>query len=101
MKKNRKWWFLQKGIPGNLFRLMKLTLLLCCFGILHVSAMSYAQTGSVNIHVKDVLVSEIFKMIEHQSNYTFVYNNEQIKQLSPISLNVANAKITHVLDKCL
>ena len=45
MKKNRKRWYPEEGIPGKFLRKMKLILFLCWAGMMQVSAMSYAQTG--------------------------------------------------------
>lgn len=101
MEKIRRWKFLCEGIPGKFLKIMKLVVLFCCVGMLHVSGMAYAQTGTVSIQVKDAPVADIFKLIEAQSVYTFVYNDEQIKLLSPLTVNEKNAEITKVLDKCL
>ena len=51
MKKNRKRWYPEEGIPGKFLRKMKLILFLCWAGMMQVSAMSYAQTGTVSIRV--------------------------------------------------
>ena len=101
MKKNRKKWFPEIGIPGKFLRMMRLTLFLCFVGLMQVSAMSYAQTGTVNIRVKGSSLTEIFQLIEAQSGYTFVYNNEQVNHLKPISIEATDAKISSVLDECL
>ena len=53
---------------------MKLILFLCWAGMMQVSAMSYAQTGTVSIRVKETALHEIFQLIEAQCGYTFVYN---------------------------
>lgn len=101
MKKNRKKWFPEESLPGKFLRMMKLTLFLCCVSMLQVSAMSYAQSGTVNIRVKQAAVTEIFQIIESQSGYTFVYNNEQVNRLKPVSMDVIDAQISSILDECL
>lgn len=101
MKKNRRKWFSEESIPRKFLRMMKLTLFLCCIGMMHVSAMSYAQTGKVSIRVKEASVIEIFRLIEAQSDYTFVYNNEQMNYLRPVSIDATNANIPGILDECL
>lgn len=101
MKNNRKRWFPEHCIPGNFLRTVKLTFLLCCIGGFQVSAISYAQTGTVSIRVKEASVMSVLQMIEAQSEYTFVYNNEQMNLLKPVSLDVKNEKITSILDECL
>ena len=101
MKKNRKRWYPEEGIPGKFLRKMKLILFLCWAGMMQVSAMSYAQTGTVSIRVKETALHEIFQLIEAQCGYTFVYNNEQLNGLKPVSIEMTDAKISKVLDECL
>ena len=69
MKKNRKRWYPEEGIPGKFLRKMKLILFLCWAGMMQVSAMSYAQTGTVSIRVKETALHEIFQLIEAQCGY--------------------------------
>jgi len=101
MEKNRRKWYPEEHISGKFLKLMKTFLLLCWVGVLQASGLTYAQTGRVSIRVKDVSVMKILEMIEAQSEYAFVYNNEQVKHLKPVSLAVKDEKITHILDKCL
>ena len=51
MKKNRKRWYPEEGIPGKFLRKMKLILFLCWAVMLLASAMSFAQSGTVSIRV--------------------------------------------------
>lgn len=101
MKQDRKKWFPEIGKSGKFFRMMKLVLFLCCVGMMQVSAMTYAQTGTVSIRVKEASVLKVLQLIEAQSGYTFVYNNEQMNRLKPVSLNAIDEKITKILDECL
>lgn len=80
---------------------MKLTSFLCMVGIMQVSAMTYAQTGTVSILVKEASVLEIFRLIEAQSSYTFVFNNEQLNGVRPVSIEALDVKISSILDECL
>ncbi|MEG0795160.1 MAG: SusC/RagA family TonB-linked outer membrane protein [Odoribacter sp.] len=101
MKKNRRKWFPEENIPGKFLRMMKLTLFLCCIGVMQVSAITYAQNATVSIQVKEASVAKVLQLIEAQSGYTFVYNNEQVNHLKSVSLDVTNVKITSILDECL
>ena len=101
MKRNPKRWFPEQCISWKFLNVMKLTLFLCLIATFHVSAMSYAQSGTVSIHAKKAPVTEVLKMIEAQSKYTFIFNNEQINGLKPVTLNVKDEKITKVLETCL
>ena len=96
MKKNRKRWYPEEGIPGKFLRKMKLILFLCWAGMMQVSAMSYAQTGTVSIRVKETALHEIFQLIEAQCGYTFVYLSLRCgKRKIATSPKMANAFITY------
>ena len=51
--------------------------------------------------MKETALHEIFQLIEAQCGYTFVYNNEQLNGLKPVSIEMTDAKISKVLDECL
>ena len=74
MKKNRKRWYPEEGIPGKFLRKMKLILFLCWAGMMQVSAMSYAQTGTVSIRVKETALHEIFQRILSRQALRMTYN---------------------------
>ncbi|MFR6383024.1 MAG: hypothetical protein ACLUOS_13265 [Odoribacter splanchnicus] len=44
--------------------------------------------------VKETALHEIFQLIEAQCGYTFVYNNEQLNGLKPVSIEMTDAKIS-------
>lgn len=80
---------------------MKLTCLLFMLGILHLSAAVKAQEGSVSLNVKNATVVEVFDLIESSSEFTFVYNNEQLSGLARVSISAKNKEIADVLEECL
>lgn len=77
---------------------MKLTTLLMFFGLLQVNATSRAQITITN---KQITLEKVFKEIQKQAGYDFFYNNDLIRRLRPISLNVKNASIETVLEQSL
>lgn len=92
MKKNRKRWYPGRGYSRKIFEKNELILFLCWAGMMQVSAMSYAQTGTVSIRVKETALHEIFQLIEAQCGYTFVYNNEPVNGLKPVSFEMTEQK---------
>lgn len=78
---------------------MKLTALILLVGCLQANASVSAQ--DISIAEKDASLKEIFKEIEHQSNYYFVYRNEWIKDAQKIHVSLKDATIREALDACL
>jgi len=63
----------------QLFRIMKLTTLMLFLTIWQLQAVEiYAQSSTVNLSLKNVKIEEVFKAIEHQSDFDFFYNDNQI-----------------------
>ena len=63
---------------------------------LHVSARSYTQT--VTLSLKDAPLEQVFKAVEKQSGYTFVYAKPQLEHTKRVDLLVKGAGIEEVLD---
>lgn len=78
--------------------IMKLTFILLVATFLQVSAATYAQ--KVTLNVKKVSIVKVFKQIQAQTNYDFLYNEEDLKKAKPVSLNADNAPLAEVLNEC-
>ncbi|MNK15554.1 TonB-dependent Receptor Plug Domain protein [compost metagenome] len=92
---------IKHGLSPRVYKLiltMKLTTLLIFAVLFQVSAASNAQITIVN---KNITLERVFKEIQKQSGYDFFYNNELIRNLSPVSLNLKNASVTTVLEASL
>ncbi len=77
-------------------KLTTLMLLLCC---LHLSAAVYSQ--QITLSEKKVTLEAVFSKIEKQTQYSFFYKSELIRDLPKISITIAHSSIQQVLDKCL
>src|ERR1700743_3496331 len=100
MQKSRK----AAPLPGlnrclKFLLVMKLSviLLLTC---LQVSARGYSQE-TFSFHLKQVGAHEIFNAIQHESIYRFFYNNDYLKQLGKVDLDVTDASLSSILDQVL
>ena len=80
---------------------MKLTFILLFISFMQVSATLYSQNDKVSIQVKGGLIEDVFRLIERQSNYVFVYNHEQVSRVKKLSLDFKNKSVAEVLDECL
>jgi TonB-linked outer membrane protein, SusC/RagA family len=100
MKKHRECdshiWLLKK-----LLRIMKLTSFLILVFVITVSASSYSQTTKLSINVKKGTFVDVLKQIENQSEYYFYYNNDEVKALKDVTINVNQKNIQEVLEELL
>ncbi len=77
--------------------IMRLVIFLIVIGCLPVNGRElYAQ--KINLSLKNATLPTVFKEIEGQSNYNFVYTREHISSMKPISITVQNADINTVLS---
>jgi len=85
----------------KLFLIMRLSFIitLCCF--LEVSASTYSQNTKLDIKIKDANIKEIFEVIKNQSEFTFVYNVDDIEEIDKISCDFSGSTVEEVLDHCL
>lgn len=79
--------------------LRKCALLLLCVLLLPVVAM--AQTEPVSVNVKDGTVKSVFKEIEKQTNYTFVYRNNVLNDRTRVSVQCSGKPLADVLSEVL
>ncbi|MGL5682728.1 MAG: SusC/RagA family TonB-linked outer membrane protein [Marinifilaceae bacterium] len=63
-------------------------------------ANSSLKLERVTIHVENQGVAGILKLIEKQSKYTFLYNDEQIHALGNRTIQVNETGISTILDQC-
>ncbi|QJB36895.1 carboxypeptidase-like regulatory domain-containing protein [Chitinophaga oryzae] len=78
---------------------MKLTATLLLAVTLHISAKSFSQT--VTLKGKRLALYDVFNNISKQTGYEFVYDEKLLQGSGPVNMNVNNAPLTDVLDKCL
>jgi len=76
-----------------------------CFALLmavclQVSAHGYSQE-TFSFHVKQVGAHEIFNAIQKESKYRFFYNNDYLRQLGKVDLDVTDASLSSILDRVL
>ena len=76
---------------------MKFTTILILVGCLQVSAKGYSQ--KISIDVKSSPFEQIFKEIEKQSGYSFIYAKEQAVKFKAIDFKTENTEIITVLTE--
>jgi TonB-linked SusC/RagA family outer membrane protein len=85
---------------GNRPHTMNLTLVLMIFGSLQIQAAEYTGGSKLSFTFKDASIEEIFREIENQSDYRFLYRNETIENKT-VTVNAKNDGIEEVLSRAL
>ena len=84
-------------------RRLWITLLFFCFtvtGFMQAANAVFAQT-TVTATFKNATLSEVLWEVQRQTDFTFVYSTEEVKNVKVEKLIVNHEKIANVLDKCL
>jgi TonB-linked SusC/RagA family outer membrane protein len=85
----------------RILAIMKLTLLLVFISIVQVTASVYSQATRLNLDLQDATIGDVFRAIEHQSEFDFFYNNEEIDTEKKVSVRYNDVQIEDILkDLC-
>lgn len=80
---------------------MRITLFLLFVCLFHTHASdSYAQTAKISLAVKETTLTEIFKEIEHKSEFLFNYKDNDVAGLK-VKVNIRNGNIDEILNQAL
>jgi len=77
---------------------MRLTAFILLAGCLEVTAAGYSQT--VTLSVKGEPLEKVFREIQTQTGFTFVYYKEDLQKARPVDLQVSDAPIEDALAAC-
>lgn len=58
-----------------------------------------AQQQKVNIHVENGEIQNVFRQIKEQTDLNFIYDEDQVSTLSPITLSMRDATVESVLKR--
>lgn len=61
----------------------------------------FYQSEKFSIVLKNVAVKDVLNEIKSKSDYDVIYKSEHLNDLPKVSINVENASVESVLDKCL
>lgn len=79
--------------------MMKLTMLFLLTTFASISATALGQQTTIKLDNVDLRVA--FNEIKQKMGYTFVFNDQVVKQVGKISVNVTSADVRQILTKCL
>ena len=99
----KKWLmgFPNRESQKKLWRIMKLTILLLTGFLMTVSANSYSQKTKLNVNLSNTTIKELFKYIEQNSEFVFLYRNEDFNTSKIVTVEVEDASINQILDQAL
>jgi len=80
---------------------MKFLSILSFFCMLSISATVYSQATKFNLELKDVSIEQVFKEVERNSNFSFLYKIGLIDGNKKVSLTVKGATVETILDQLL
>ena len=89
---------LVQGIPKQTLLIMKLTAIILLSACLTASANGFGQT--ISLSEKDASLSEVFKKIEKQTDFTFAYTGSQLSQAKRVTVEINNGTLEQVLALC-
>jgi TonB-linked SusC/RagA family outer membrane protein len=81
--------------------IMRIVVVLLLFKLTTLATNTYSQKANFNMNFTNVSLNEIINNIQEQSEFTFLYNHEQVNKESLVSVNIENGTIIEVLEKCL
>jgi len=85
----------------KIMRIMRLTILLLFGCMLTVSANSYAQKTKLDINLTNTSIRDLFGFIEENSEFVFLYRNEDFNLTKKVAVNLKDATINQILDEAL
>ncbi len=88
---------LRRKVPRQFLKVMKLSAFLLTVAFIQVQAKGYSQ---VTLSFKEAPVEKVFREIERQTDYGFLYTKEMLVGLPAITINVKRAPIKEVLNQC-
>ena len=100
MKKKRWDYFSLMESVSKIIRVMKFVTFFVLVGFLEVSANGYSQ-NNIKLSMQDVKLNEVIKAIQEQTEFTFFYSPDDIKDVIVSKVEMENASLEKTLDLCL
>lgn len=83
---------------SKFLKIMKLIVILMTAAIVQVHASSYSK--NVTLHEKNTSVENLFKLIEKQSDYHFLYDKLDVVNIGAVSVDVNSVSVEEALNLC-
>lgn len=93
--------FPARGNLKKLWRIMRLSFVFIFVFGMAVSAKSYSQAKKMDINLANSTIGEVMKYVEKNSEFVFLYRNEDIDLQRKVDVILSNASIDQILDQTL
>src|SRR5690554_4039005 len=96
-----------KGLLSLFLRQLKkirrasVALLLLMALVTNVQASAYSETVTFDLKMKKVTLKEVFKAIADQSEFKFIYSNDEVNDDQKVTFNKQGAYVEEILDELL
>ncbi|MBL4561901.1 MAG: TonB-dependent receptor [Labilibaculum sp.] len=91
----------QTGWVQKSFLTMGLSVLMILSCLFQVSASTNLRTSKLSIKLEEASIREVFKTIKEQSEFTFVYNIDDLEDFKAIDCEFLHSTVEEILDHCL
>ena len=81
--------------------MIRITAFFILLGLLQVSASVYSQQTNLILKLENTNIEQVFRKIEEQSKFYFLYRSDLLKEVPPVSIQVNDAKLEDILNKIL
>ena len=98
MKKNREKSFMQKRKPILAKRLLLLFLIVNVFNF---QALANLQGEILELEMSSSTLIEVFEKVKEKTNYTFLYNVDDIKEINNVNISASPKSVKTILTDCL
>jgi TonB-linked SusC/RagA family outer membrane protein len=102
MKKNRRsvLWYATSPVAKTLLIMKLIVVLTCLFTFQSFAGNLYSQE-KISLNLENTSLKKIFKIIESQTSFRFVYKDEVLSQCDKVSIKVQDQPIENVITKVL
>lgn len=92
---------LRKYYPGQglIIKAMRITVILTLACVVNLYANGYSQE-KLTLSLKEVKLSQVFEVIQQQTNYQFLYNDEDLQNAPPVSVTASESTVPQILAAC-
>ncbi|MET6997629.1 TonB-dependent receptor [Chitinophaga defluvii] len=92
--------FAGRGMTALILRAMRITVFLTLACVVNLYATGYSQETKLTLNLKDVKLSEVLSVIQQETDYQFLYNDEDVKNAPSVSVSVKDATVPQILAIC-
>jgi len=97
MKKNREPIFLKGKGMKKMYRIMKLSVILLMFCLIHVSASVYSQNEKITIKENKISLSDLLWKIQSKTDFVFAFSADKVEPYTSLTID-AEGNVDEVLE---